>query len=71
MMGCWKTEPNERSTFPYLDISLSGYLEETVRSRFLNMDVLYVKLNEKMMIAAAATATRDEWGCIQAAFSAL
>jgi len=48
MINCWKTKPNERPTFHQLEEVLGGYLEGTVRSRFVNMDEPYVKLNEEM-----------------------
>ena len=48
MSNCWKADPNERPTFRQLEEIIVGQLESSVTSNYLNMNEIYVKLNQEM-----------------------
>ncbi len=48
MSNCWKADPNERPTFRQLEEIIVGQLESSVTSSYLNMNEIYVKLNQEM-----------------------
>ncbi|XP_046451547.1 fibroblast growth factor receptor 2-like [Daphnia pulex] len=46
MADCWKSDPKERPTFSQMEEIICSHMESSVSSDYLNMNALYVKLNE-------------------------
>jgi serine/threonine protein kinase len=46
MADCWKSDPKERPTFSQMEKVICGHMESSVSSDYLNMNAIYVKLNE-------------------------
>ncbi|XP_046637865.1 vascular endothelial growth factor receptor 1-like isoform X1 [Daphnia pulicaria] len=51
LTNCWKVDPKERPTFSQLEEKISGHMESTVSSNYLNLNEAYAKFNEEKDMA--------------------
>jgi hypothetical protein len=46
MADCWRSDPKERPTFSQMEKVICGHMKSSVSLDYLNMNAIYVKLNE-------------------------
>ncbi|XP_068082704.1 vascular endothelial growth factor receptor 2 [Anabrus simplex] len=49
MKECWEARPDSRPTFSTLSVKLGGFLEESIRQHFIDLNDPYIVMNEQWL----------------------